>query len=84
MINTWNQEWCGLEVHAADRVPLETVCWLPQHCWQLRVPLSQTNHCCHIPATAEAADDPKANFSVLLKLAALFAGWYLANIYFNM
>lgn len=33
---------------------------------------------------AGAADEPKTNFGALLKLGALFAGWYLANIYFNM
>lgn len=33
---------------------------------------------------AAAADEPKSNFGTLLKLGALFAGWYLANIYFNM
>lgn len=33
---------------------------------------------------AGAADEPTTKFGALLKLGALFAGWYLANIYFNM
>jgi hypothetical protein len=34
---------------------------------------------------AAAADDkPQGNMLSLLGLGGLFAGWYLANIYFNM
>jgi hypothetical protein len=38
----------------------------------------------HACAAAGSADEPKAQVGTLLKLGALFAGWYLANIYFNM
>jgi hypothetical protein len=40
----------------------------------------QSLACC---CAADAAE-PKSNTANLLKLGALFAGWYLANIYFNM
>jgi hypothetical protein len=33
---------------------------------------------------AGASEQPKGGTMALLGLGALFAGWYLSNIYFNM
>jgi hypothetical protein len=39
---------------------------------------------CCVPADAVPEDKPVGKVAGLIGLGALFAGWYLANIYFNM